>query len=80
MSLKILLRAFVGKMSIVTTVETLDFLSIFERVVVTVVVDSSIPVGVLSITLLFSAIFCMMTLLTTLEALYLDEILLAWLI
>ena len=79
MSPKILLRAFVGKMSIVTTVETLDLLSIFERVVV-VVVDSSIPFGVLSITLLFSAMFSIMTLLTTLEAFYLAMILFAGLI
>jgi hypothetical protein len=65
---------------IVATIETLDLSSIFVKVVVTVVVHSSIPIGGLSIFLLFSAIFCIMTLRMTHEAFYLADILLGWLI
>jgi hypothetical protein len=74
-SLKILLGAFVGKMSIVATIETLDLSSVFVSVGVSVVVDSSISIEV-RIILLSTAVFRIVTLLMTHEAFYLAEILL----
>jgi hypothetical protein len=68
-SLRIPFWAFVGIMSIVATVEALDFTSIYRRLVVLVVIIvSSILIGVLTVIPIFRAILCIMTYLMTLEA------------
>jgi hypothetical protein len=68
-SLRIPFWAFVGIMSIVATVDVLDFTSIYRRLVVLVVIIvSSILVGVPTVIPIFRAILCIMTYLMTLEA------------